>query len=237
LENTQDSFIYYALKLRERHCLAEFVTGLVEAPTNKYIIYSSAQTGKTTELKQLCWELQDSGLYQPIMLEVRNNTKLKRAELPSARFEGGKEIVVVIDALDEVNGQKYDDLIEEINGYAYDHPETKMVLSCRSNYRREKELEQFTDLFLEELSYGDANDHINRELGEGNGLVALINENELTDFVRNPFFLNVLIAAYKENNKQLPKNKAEIKGQSQRIILWSTFEKPNSPIAIGELTH
>lgn len=74
LENTQDSFIYYALKLRERHCLAEFVTGLVEAPTNKYIIYSSAQTGKTTELKQLCWELQDSGLYQPIMLEVRNNT-------------------------------------------------------------------------------------------------------------------------------------------------------------------
>ena len=210
LENTQDSFIYYALKLRERHCLVEFVTGLVEAPTNKYIIYSSAQTGKTTELKQLCWELQDSGLYQPIMLEVRNNTKLKRAELPSVRFEGGKEIVVVIDALDEVNGQKYDDLIEEINGYAYDHPETKMVLSCRSNYRREKELEQFTDLFLEELSYGDANDHINRELGEGNGLVALINENELTDFVRNPFFLNVLIAAYKENNKQLPKNKAEI---------------------------
>ena len=87
------------------------------------------------------------------------------------------------------------------------------------------------------MSYGDANDHINRELGEGNGLVALINENELTDFVRNPFFLNVLIAAYKENNKQLPKNKAEIKGQSQRIILWSTFEKPNSPIAIGELTH
>lgn len=210
LENTQDSFIYYALKLRERHCLAEFVTGLVEAPTNKYIIYSSAQSGKTTELKQLCWELQDSGLYLPIMLEVRNNTKLKRTELPSARFEGGKEIVVVIDALDEVNGQKYDDLIEEINGYAYDHPETKMVLSCRSNYRREKELEQFTDLFLEELSYGDANDHINRELGEGNGLVALINENELTDFVRNPFFLNVLIAAYKENNKQLPKNKAEI---------------------------
>ena len=153
LENTQDSFIYYALKLRKRHCLVEFVTGLVEAPTNKFIIYSSAQTGKTTELKQLCWELQESGLYLPIMLEVRNNTKLKRTELPLARFEEGKEIVVVIDALDEVNGQKYDDLIEEISGYAYDHPDMKMVLSCRSNYRREKELEQFCDLFLEELSF------------------------------------------------------------------------------------
>lgn len=221
LENTQDSFIYYALKLRERHCLVEFVTGLVEAPTNKFIIYSSAQTGKTTELKQLCWELQESGLYLPIMLEVRNNTKLKRTELPLARFEEGKEIVVVIDALDEVNGQKYDDLIEEISGYAYDHPEMKMVLSCRSNYRREKELEQFCDLFLEELSYGDANDHINHMLGPGNGLTVMINENELTDFVRNPFFLNVLIGAYKDNNKQLPKNKAEI----YRLFIEKSYDE------------
>ena len=28
-----------------------------------------------------------------------------------------------------------------------------------------------------------------------------------------------------------------IKGQSQRKILWSTFEKPNSPIAIGKLSN
>lgn len=221
LENTQDSFIYYTLKLRERHYLAEFVTSLVEAPTNKFIIYSSAQTGKTTELRQLCWELQESGLYLPIMLEVRNNTKLKRAELPSVRFEDGKEIVVVIDALDEVNGQKYDDLIEEISGYAYDHPDMKMVLSCRSNYRREKELEQFCDLFLEELSYVDANDHINCVLGPGNGLAAMISENELTDFVRNPFFLNVLISAYKDNNKQLPKNKAEI----YRLFIEKSYDE------------
>ena len=46
------------------------------------------------------------------------------------RYYDDKEIVVVIDALDEVNGKKYDDLIEEICGYAYDHPEMKMVLSC-----------------------------------------------------------------------------------------------------------
>ncbi|MBQ9576315.1 MAG: TIR domain-containing protein [Muribaculaceae bacterium] len=223
LENSQDSFVYYALKMRERHCLAEFVTGIADAQTNKFIIYSSAQTGKTTELKQLCWELQESGLYLPIMLEVRNNTKLKRTELPSVRFEDEKEIVVVIDALDEVNGQKYDDLVEEISGYAYDHPEMKIVLSCRSNYRREKELEQFCDLFLEELSYGDANDHINRVLGSGNGLAAMINENELTDFVRNPFFLNVLIGAYKDNNKQLPRNKAEI----YRLFIEKSYNEEN----------
>ena len=71
------------------------------------------------------------------MLEVRNNTQLKRGDLPDFRFTEGKEVVIVIDALDEVNGKKYEELLEEIRGYAYDHPEIKTMLSCRSNYRRE----------------------------------------------------------------------------------------------------
>jgi hypothetical protein len=210
-ENSADSFVYYALELRQRHCLADYVTGLVENERNKYILYSSAQTGKTTELKQLCWELQETRLYLPVSFEVRNNTQLKRGDLPDYRFNDGKEVVVVIDALDEVNGQKYEDLIEEISGYAYDHPEMKVVLSCRSNYRREKRLEQFCDLFLEELSYGDATAHIENELGQGSGLISYINESQLGDFAKNPFFLNVLIDAYRDIDKTpLPKTKADI---------------------------
>lgn len=209
-EKTENNFLYYALNIRQRHCLAEYVTGTLETNHNKFILYSSAQTGKTTELKQLCWELQQSGLYIPVMLEVRNNTKLKRVELPDFRFTEGKEVVIVIDALDEVNGLKYEELLEEISGYAYDHPEIKTVLSCRSNYRRERQLDLFCELYLEELSTDDVCEHVNKELGKSNGLLSFIGENNLSEFVRNPFFLNVLIGAYKDNCKQLPKNKAEI---------------------------
>ena len=37
---------------KERHTLADYVTGVEETSTNKIVLYSSAQTGKTTELKQ-----------------------------------------------------------------------------------------------------------------------------------------------------------------------------------------
>lgn len=211
-DHSDSDFLFYALGTKERHILADYVVGLECYPTNKYILYSSAQTGKTTELQELCWELQQSELYIPFSYEVRNNTKMKREYLPDYQYLGEKEVVVIIDALDEVNGHKYEDLLEEISGYAYDHPEMKVVLSCRSNYRRERQLEQFKDLYLEKLSGDDAQVHIYKELGrvKGRKLTEQIIINQLQDLAKNPFFLNVLIDAYKENSKQLPQTKAEI---------------------------
>ena len=209
-ENNESNYWSYLLGTKDRHTLADYVTGIESVGANKFILYSSAQTGKTTELKQLCWELQQSGLFLPVSFEVRNNTRLKRGDLPDFRYSGTREIVVVIDALDEVNGQKYEDILEEIGGYAYDHPEIKIVLSCRSNYRRESQLSLFKELFLEELSTGDAIAHIDHVLGKGNGLFGVVRDNELGDFIKNPFFLNVLIDAYKENPLKMPKTKASI---------------------------
>ena len=220
-DQSENNFIYYVLGKKERHTLADYVTGVEETSTNKIILYSSAQTGKTTELKQLCWELQQSGLYLPVSFEVRTNTKLKRDDLPESQYVDGKEVVLVIDALDEVNGQKYEDLLEEIGGYAYEHPEMKMVLSCRSNFRRERQLELFTELFLEELSIGDARDYAVKHEVNSDGFMRSISTNQLEDFIKNPFFLSVLIDVYKEKGKQLPKTKAEI----YRLFLKSCYDK------------
>ena len=234
-DHSDSDFLFYALGTKERHILADYVVGLEFSPTNKFILYSSAQTGKTTELQQLCWELQQSDLYVAYSYEVRKNTTLKRENLPVVQYLGGKEVVVVIDALDEVNGQKYEDLLEEIGGYAYDHPEMKVVLSCRSNYRRERQLEQFKDLYLEELGGGDAQEHIDKELGKAKGrkLVALINENNLLEFAKNPFFLNVLIDSYKEDSKYLPRTKAEI----YKLFIERSYKKEKAdkkiPIAVN----
>lgn len=209
-ENNESNYLSYLLGGNERHTLAEYVVGIESVGANKFILYSSAQTGKTTELKQLCWELQQSGLFLPVCFEVRNNTRLKRGDLPDFQYSGTREVVVVIDALDEVNGQKYEDLLEEIGGYAYEHPDIKIVLSCRSNYRRESQLSLFKELFLEELSTGDAFAHIDHMLGKGNGLHGFVRDNELWDFIKNPFFLNILIDAYKDNPLKMPKTKAGI---------------------------
>lgn len=221
-DESGSNYLGYLLGTKERHTLAEYVTNIEDSKDNKYILYSSAQYGKTTELMQLCWELQESGLYLPVSFEVRNNTTLKRTDLPSFQYYGDKEVVVIIDALDEVNGPKYEDLLEEIRGYAYDHPEIKMVLSCRSNYRREKQLDLFKELFLEELTGDDIREYVFSKLGKikGRQILKIMAENQLYDFAKIPFFLNVLIdASIKE--KPLPKTKAEI----YKLFIESSYYK------------
>ena len=220
-DQSENNFIYYVLGKNKRHTLADYVTGVEETSTNKFVLYSSAQTGKTTELKQLCWELLHSGLYLPVSFEIRNNTKLKRDDLPESQYVDGREVILVIDALDEVNGQKYEDLLEEIGGYAYEHPEMKMVLSCRSNFRRERQLELFSELFLEELSIGDVREYAAKREVDSDVFLRCIYANQLEDFIKNPFFLSVLIDAYKEKGNQLPKTKAEI----YRLFLKSSYDK------------
>ena len=153
--------------------------------------------------------------------EVRTNTKLKRDDLPESQYVDGREVVLVIDALDEVNGQKYEDLLEEIGGYAYEHPEMKMVLSCRSNFRRERQLELFTELFLEELSIDDARDYAAKREVNSDRFMRSVFANQLEDFIKNPFFLSVLIDAYKGKGKQLPKTKADI----YKLFIKSSYDK------------
>lgn len=222
-EKTENNF-YHNLFIDVRYTLADYITGVVESGKNKFILYSSAQTGKTTDLDNLCWELQESGLYFPVSFEVRSSSNLKKEDLPSSNSYQGKEIVVVIDALDEINSQKRDDLLEEIRGYAYQYPDIKMILSCRSNYRREDMLNAFQEIYLQELTGDDALNHINEELGNGNNLGKLINQYELHDFAKNPFFLNVLIQAYKDE-KSLPKTKAEV----YKLFIERSYEE--------EVTH
>lgn len=234
-DKSENNYLAYVLGNIVRHTLTDYVTGVEETNSNQFILYSSAQTGKTTELKQLCWELQHSELYLPVSFEVRNNTKLKREELPVFQYYGDKEVVVVIDALDEVNGQKYEDLLEEISGYAYDHPDMKIVLSCRSNYRRESQLDKFKELYLEDLSVSDAQDYIYKELGKADGkkLTKLINENRLENFAKNPFFLKVMIDAYKEDSKRIPKTKAEI----YQLFVERSYKKEKDKKSLQRNAH
>lgn len=223
-EEFENKYIYYILNQdeSERHILSDYVTGLEGVDTNKFILYSGAQTGKTTELKQLCWELQNSGLYMPVSFEVRLNTNLKRGDLPSFQYIDNKEIVVIIDALDEVNGSKYDNLIEEIGGYAYEHPEMKIVLSCRNNYRKENRLNMFKNLFLEELSFDDVQKYTYNVLGkDSRRLFAYVEENLLTDFIKNPFSLNILINVYKKGIDNMPKTKADL----YKLFIEDSYKK------------
>lgn len=207
-ETDHHESLYYLLRNAERNTLADYVTGVVSHDTNKFILYSGGQTGKTTELRNLCWELQDSGLYIPVSFEVKSSYDLKRDDLPQTRFYNKKEIVIIIDALDETNGKTRDELLLTICSFAHDNPDMKMILSCRGNYRREDIMDEFSALYLMDMSDNDAREHINNSLGE-NSLGKLIYDCGLSEFTKQPFTLNVLIEAYRVHS-ELPRTRADV---------------------------
>ena len=219
-EQDGNNFLRYLLKNQKRFTLADYVTSEVVKEKNKFIVYSGAQTGKTTELRNLCWELQECGLFMPVSYEVKSSHDLKQEDMPQERWTNGKEVVVIIDALDEINGKERENLLKTINSYAHDNPDMKMVLSCRSNYRREDQLNAFHELYIESMSIEDIKMHIKNVLGIKNTLWQMIVEQQLVDFAKQPFFLNVLIDAYKEEHK-LPKDRAGI----YRLFIEKSYKK------------
>lgn len=219
-EQDGNNFLRYFLKNYERFTLADYITSDIVKEKNKYIVYSGAQTGKTTELRNLCWELQECGFFIPVSYEVKSSYDLKQGDMPQTRWIEGKEVVIIIDALDEINGREREDLLRTINSYAHDNPDIKMVLSCRSNYRRDDQLSAFHELYIESMSIEDIKAHINHELNEKNTLWQMIEEQKLTDFAKQPFFLNVLIDAYRKG-KVLPKDRANL----YRLFIEKSYKK------------
>lgn len=227
----EDPISLYFREDNNRFTLTDYVTDVVASNSKKFILYSGAQTGKTTELKNLCWELQQSGAYLPISFEVRTSFDLKADQLPRSQYIDNKEVVIIIDALDEVNGPEREQLILAIKSYAHDNPDIKMVLSCRSNYRRDDTFDDFRQLFLQDMSDLDVLQYVKKCLGKTD-FISLINSSGLSEFLKHPFFLNILIETYR-NNKELPSSRSEI----YKIFIDNSFNTEHSKEHTGFKIH
>lgn len=194
-------------KTFEKYRLVDVVSGRTECKGNKFILYSDAQTGKTTELLQLGWELQEEGRLIPIMFKVRGCQDIKQ-ELPALSKEIEKGLVVIIDALDEkFEGDARLSLYREVETYAEEHPHLNIVMTCRANHSGEFSFKRFKELTLNDLSWKNSVDILNRE-GVGN-IAEEIERKRLYEFVRTPFYLMALVDYYKKK-KCLPENKGEL---------------------------
>lgn len=194
-------------KTFEKYRLVDVVSGRTECKGNKFILYSDAQTGKTTELLQLGWELQEEKRLIPIMFKVRGCQDIKQ-ELPALNKKIEKGLVIIIDALDEkFEGDARFGLYHEIDSYAEEHPHLNIVVTCRANFSGEFTFYRFKELNLSDLSWQDSVDFLNKE-GVGH-IAEEIQRERLYEFVRTPFYLIALVDYYKEK-KHLPENKGKL---------------------------
>lgn len=194
-------------KTFEKYRLVDVVSGRTECKGNKFILYSDAQTGKTTELLQLGWELQEEKRLIPILFKVKGCQDI-RQELPALNKQIEKGLVVIIDALDEkFEGDARFNLYREVESYGEEHPHLNIVLTCRANYSGEYTFNEFNELNLSDLSWQDSLGFLNKE-GVGH-IAEEIERERLYEFVRTPFYLIALVDYYKEK-EALPENKGEL---------------------------
>lgn len=175
--------------------LAEFVAGVTDSDSLRGVILAEAHAGKTTELYHLAYELQQDGMFNPVLYEVRTCSNLVDM-LPKLAPDRQKETVLLIDALDErFDGNERNSLFRDIAGYACFYPHLRIILSCRSNFKGEMGLDGFRRIALDDVSLEQARTFM-RDKG-ASGLIPYIEKDSLYEFIRIPFFLSALVDFYK----------------------------------------
>lgn len=180
-----------------------------EDKDHRFILYGDAQSGKTTLLKQLGYELSESRLVTPVMYEVKEYSNLVSA-LPN--LDGReREYVLLIDALDErFRDEDRKTLFRELNGYARRYPELIIILSCRSNFVESTALSEYRPYSLLDLNWDDAKEVIkDNGIKDPDTLLSQIAEKGLYEFARKPAELLAIAEIYL-SRKRLPNSIGEI---------------------------
>lgn len=213
LEN-DDVFGLWYHNSYESNTLIDYMLGGIDSSHNKYILYAEAQCGKTTELKNLAYEIQNTNDFIPILYNIKVCDDLK---LPDFSPEEEGNYVIIVDALDEqFNHDKRNTLFHYLNDYALKYKHLRMVVSCRSNFRREDSLKGFTVLNLHGLSTDRINQFIRNNIGTNSKrLIDLLETNPHSmawyPYICNPFYLLSLIKFFNDK-KNLPASKAVLYG-------------------------
>jgi len=191
--------------------LEDFVTGnIVGITTNHFIIYSSAQSGKTTELLHLKHILSEKNKFIPLLINAKEYVKHdKGCFLHILPYRSENEVVLMIDGLDEIPDSFRPKLYAEIHQFIDKYPHTKVLLTCRQNFQDKGDLKEFTRLFLNELTFEDVKSYIKQTMVDSSDLLMEIMDKELYKFICIPFYLKALVEYYNECHK-LPSRRMEL---------------------------
>lgn len=204
-----DIQIYISKERYEPKPLAQYIVKGIK----RIVLYSNAQIGKSTELKNLAFELYECELYNPFIFDLSkysNKTTLEVQVKISERFGSEKLNVLILDGLDEVPDADRNEVIKEIELISENYPDLHIVIACRKNFEGTNSISGFKKFYLNELSWNEAKGYIEIACGGiSDTLIQTIEENEYYELTRNPFYLKKIIEYYDQNNR-IPANKSVV---------------------------
>lgn len=199
--------------------LTEIIIDTESYPKLKFILYSSAQTGKTTELKYLAYKLQESDLFNPFFYDLSKYvpaTLYERLKSTVIQYDG---VMFLLDGYDEIKDSNKSTFLGELNLFISDFPHIPIILSSRINFEDQSLFQDFQPLYLEPLSLDDIYAYIDKNYTDiRRSFIDKAHSLGVMGLLQTPFYLKEMLKYFSLNN-DLPKTKSEL----YKILINESF--------------
>lgn len=189
---------------------SDLISLIEENKTTNIVVLASAGMGKTEELKQTAITLANRESKYPIFISFSNFTADKDIEhyLPNEWINVPQEkLALLFDGFDELIDDEIHIIQRKLSLFVENHPQITIVVSCRTNFYHlsingnSETLKGFGAYYLQALKYEDVVNYVSIHHGiNGSLFMNAVYQKQFEDLVYNPFFLQILIPDFKQNN-------------------------------------
>jgi hypothetical protein len=195
----------------------------VSADNKGICLIAEAYEGKSSLFRQTAWDLSqlDLGLC-PLVLDlkfcsIQPVTQLLDTHFGTWRQVPAKDLIVLIDGLDEVPAEQFNTVTAHIRDFQMEHPAIRLAVSCRTMFYKyqelKKELKSFDAYELLELHMRQIFDHLEPPLGGREKAMSFYSEMNgigIADLLGKPFYLINLTKWFSAPATEMPENKMAI---------------------------
>ena len=198
------------------HPLDLFVENIVRA--KRCCLLADAYEGKTTLLEKMAHDLLYHSLkLKAVLLRLKEHSHRPLVEILDAshrwwRTVPIKELVIIIDGLDEVDAGRFLEAVKHINELSQQYPSLTIIFSCRKLFFHHndvrKTLKEFSYYEIYPLQKPQVQNYLVRLLGSHeNAFRKYIATYDLEHFLYHPFYLRSLARIFKTDRQNLPKSR------------------------------
>ena len=218
-----------------RHILSgndedKFLSDLIVEGEKHIILFSHPQHGKSTVLAKLTFDLQQSGIYKPLLFNLRNycsNLSISEQTKLEQRLDNSSLSVLILDGLDELKSEHRENVISEIATLSDNYPFLNIVLSCRLSHKKFMTVNGFKTVYLKSMDWNGLNEYVNAKCVDPEGFLKNIVRSKIVSLFYVPFFLKESVR-YFETHGRMPSDKVDIyEFFIERAFEVDGFRKPH----------